>query len=122
MTFISVLSKIGSVAKDFWKKAAPVIQEADTLAKDIEPEVAIAFPQFSGLYNQTVQFVGLAESSAAAAGANNAGAQKLIFVLNAIAPYIVQEATALGIKQPTVAQIKNYINGIVAALNAFEAL
>lgn len=122
MSFISILESIGADVEAFWKKAQPVISDVDTLAKDLEPAVAIAFPQYSALYDKVVELIAEAESGAASAGLSKAGPQKLAYVVNGIAAYTVKNASALRIKQPTVGQLKAYVNGQVAALNAFEAL
>lgn len=120
--FISILDKIGTIGKNIWKVAEPVIKEADVVAKDVEPEIAILFPALSPLWNMTVTLVGTAESAAAAAGAQKAGAQKLAFVIAALLPYAIQEAANLGISAPTQSQIVNWVNGAVLMLQALGSL
>ena len=113
--FISVLDKIGAIGKEIFKVVLPV-------AEAVEPEVAILFPALAPLYNMTVTLVSNAEAAAAAAGANTAGPQKLALVLAALLPYATQEATALGIKAPTVTEATAWVNSVVAGLKALGAV
>jgi hypothetical protein len=113
--FVTVLDAIGTAFKDFFKIALPVATAA-------EPVLAVAFPGVSTLYNMTVTLVTAAETAAAAAGAQSGtGPQKLALVLASLQPYATQEAAALGIAPPTVAQTTAYINSVVAGLNSFAA-
>lgn len=120
--FISVLDKIGAIGKDIWKVAEPVIVDATKVAAAVEPEVDLLFPSIAPLYNMTVTLVSNAEASAAAAGANNAGSQKLALVLAALLPYALQEAQNLGIAKPTQAQLTVWVNLVVAGLKTFGSL
>lgn len=113
--FVSILDKIGAIGKDIFKVALPV-------AEAIEPGVAILFPALSPLYNMTVTLVANAESAAVAAGANNAGTQKMALVLAALVPYATQEAAALGIKPPTIAEATAWVDSVVAGLKALGAV
>lgn len=115
-SFISVLDKIGTAFKDFFKVALPVAEAA-------EPIIAVALPEISALYNMTVTLVSNAEGAAAAAGAQKGtGPQKLALVVASLQPFLAQQAAALGIAVPTIAQTTAYINAIVASLNAFGAI
>lgn len=109
--FVSILDKIGSIGKDIFKVALPV-------AEAIEPEVDILFPALAPLYNMTVTLVANAEAAAAAAGAQKAGTQKLALVLASLIPYAQQEAAALGISAPTIAEATAWVNSVVAGLKA----
>lgn len=120
--FISILDKMGTIGKDIWHVAEPVLKDAEIVAKDAEPVVAILFPALSPLWNMTVTLVGTAESAAAAAGAQKAGTQKMAFVIAALLPYAIQEAASLGVSAPTQAQIVNWVNGAVLMLKALGAL
>ena len=116
MSFTSVLGKVGTIFKDFFTIALPV-------AKAAEPYIDVAFPGMATLYNLTVTLVTNAEGAAAAAGAQSgSGAQKLALVLASLQPYVVQQQQALGISNPTIAQTTAYINAVVAAWNAYQAV
>jgi hypothetical protein len=111
-SFKTILSDIGNGLKKFFSMA-------DVIAKDVEPIVDVAFPGIANLYNTTVTEVGNAETAAIAAGAQNGtGAQKLAAVVTAITPYFTQYASQNGLPAPTSAVITNYVNAVVASLNA----
>lgn len=111
-SFKSILSDIGNRLKKFFSIA-------DSVAKEVEPIVDAAFPDIAGLYNATVAEVGNAETAAIAAGAQSGtGAQKLAAVVAAITPYFTQYAAANGLPAPTTTVITNYVNAVVASLNA----
>ncbi len=113
--FVTLLNKVGAVFQVVFKDATKVAVAA-------EPIIAVAFPAISGLFNMTVSLATGAEAAAVAAGAQgNTGAAKSALIISALETYITQEATALGIKAPTTAQVQTWINAVVAALNAFEA-
>jgi hypothetical protein len=114
--FVTVLDKIGSAFEKFFDKAIPIAEAA-------EPIVDVAFPFIGPLYNTTVALVKAAEGAAAAAGKQTGtGPQKLALVLTALQPYATQMLQADGVAAPTTAQITNYINSVVAGLNAFATL
>jgi hypothetical protein len=114
--FVTVLDKIGSAFEKFFEKAIPIAEAA-------EPIVDVAFPFIGPLYNTTVALVKAAEGAAAAAGKQTGtGPQKLALVLTALQPYATQMLQADGVAAPTTAQITNYINSVVAGLNAFATL
>lgn len=114
-SFKSILSDIGNALKKFFS-------EADKIAAVAEPIVDTAFPGISGLYNATVTEVGNAETAAIAAGAQSgSGAQKLAVVVGAITPTFTQYAQANGLSTPSTAVITNYVNAVVASLNAIPA-
>jgi hypothetical protein len=122
MIFVSVLDKMGHLGKDVIEELPVVVRDADHIAFVIEPVVDIAFPAIAPLYNMTVALVGNAESAAVAAGAHKAGKQKLALVLAALIPFAVQESANLGVAPPTVEQLSNWTNTVVAGLKALAAL
>lgn len=115
-TFSSILSNIGNGLKKFFGIAVTVAQAA-------EPVIDIAFPGVATLYNLTVAEVAKAEAAALAAGQQSGtGAQKLALVIQAITPVFAEYAATAGI--PTAQQatvITNWINAVVASLNAIPA-
>jgi hypothetical protein len=114
-SFKTILGDIGNGLKRFFT-------EADKIAAAVEPIVDIAFPGIASLYNSTVTEVGNAETAAIAAGAQSgSGAQKLAAVVAAITPTFTQYASANGLPAPTSAVITNYVNAVVASLNAIPA-
>jgi hypothetical protein len=115
-SFKTILSDIGSGLKKFFSMA-------DGVAKAAEPIVDVAFPGIASLYNTTVTEVGNAETAAIAAGAQSgSGAQKLAAVVAAVTPYFTQYASQNGLPAPTSAVITNYVNAVVASLNAIPAV
>jgi hypothetical protein len=113
--FKSILSDIGNGLKKFFDKALPVAEAA-------EPIVDAAFPGIAALYNSTVAEVSSAETAAIAASAQSgSGAQKLAAVVAAITPTFEQYASENGLPAPTEAVITNYVNAVVASLNAIPA-
>lgn len=114
-SFKSILSDIGNGLKKFFSIS-------ESIVKDAEPIIDIAFPGIAGLYNATVTEVGNAETAAIAAGAQNGtGAQKLAAVIAAITPAFNAYAQQNGLQTPTQAVIENYVNAVVASLNAIPA-
>ena len=116
MSFKSILSDIGTGIKK-------VFTAGDAAAKDAEPFVDLAFPGVAPLFNAIVQQVGLAEASAAAAGAESGtGAQKLAVVLQSIEGTITNYETTNNLAAPlTQEQIEAATNAVVAFLNALPA-
>lgn len=114
-SFKTILDDIGNGLKKVFTIGTEV-------AKAAEPFVDIAFPGIAPLYNATVAAVGTAETAAIAAGAQTGtGAQKLAAVVASITPVFTAYATAQGLPAPTVATITNYVNAVVATVNAIPA-
>lgn len=114
-SFKSILSDIGNGLKKFFS-------ESDKIAAAVEPIVDLAFPGVASLYNSTVTEVGNAETAAIAAGAQSgSGPQKLAAVVAAVTPAFTQYAQANGLPVPTTTVITNYVNAVVASLNAIPA-
>lgn len=114
-SFKSILSDIGHSLKTFFSLA-------DSVAKAAEPIVDVAFPGVAALYNATVAEVGNAETAAIAAGAQSGtGTQKLAAVVAAISPTFTQYAAQNGLAAPTTAIITDYVNAVVASLNAIPS-
>ena len=116
MSFKSILSDIGTGIKK-------VFTVGVTVATEAEPFVDLAFPGVAPLFNSIVQQVGLAEASAAAAGAESGtGPQKLALVLKAIEGSVAEyEATNKLTTPLTQDQIEAAANAVVAFLNALPA-
>ena len=116
MGFKSILSDIGHGIKN-------VFTVGDTVAKDAEPFVDIAFPGVAPLFNAVVQQVGLAEASAAAAGAESGtGPEKLALVVQSIEGSITDYENTNNLTTPlTQQQIEAVANAVVALLNALPA-
>ena len=116
MGFKSILSDIGHGIKN-------VFTIGDTVAKDAEPFVDIAFPGVAPLFNAVVQQVGLAEASAAAAGAESGtGPEKLALVVQSIEGSVKDYEKTNGLTTPlTQQQIEAVANAVVALLNALPA-
>ncbi len=116
MSFKSILSDIGNGVKK-------VFTVGDAVAKDAEPFVDLAFPGVAPLFNAVVQQVGLAEASAAAAGAENGtGVQKLALVVQSIEGSIMSYETTNKLATPlSQQQVEAVANAVVAFLNALPA-
>lgn len=114
-SFTSILSDIGNGLKKFFAKAIP-------LAEAVAPIVDVALPGVAGLYNATVTEVANAETAAIAAGQQNgSGPQKLAAVVAAITPTFAAYAKQQGLPAPTQTVLQNYVNAVVASLNAIPA-
>lgn len=114
--FKTILSDIGSGLKKFFSLAIPAAAAA-------APIVDVAFPGISALYDTTVAAAAQAEAAALAAGASSgsSGAQKLALVVSAIEAQFKSYAAANGIANVTVTMIENWVNAVVASLNAIPA-
>jgi hypothetical protein len=113
MSFISILDDVGSALKK-------VFTVGETVAKDVEPIVDIAFPGIATLYNVTVTAVANAEAAAIAAGAQSGtGPQKLAMVVAAIEASVNAYVTANNLTIPDQTQIEAWINFVVGGLNLF---
>jgi hypothetical protein len=114
------MASLGTILSDIGKGLAKFIGVAEKVAVIAEPFVDVAFPGIAPLYNLTVSSVGTAETSAIAAGAQSGtGPQKLALVVADIEASFNQYWTALGYTTPApVATIENYVNAVVATLNA----
>lgn len=115
-SFSSILSAIGNGLKKFFG----IVIEGAVVA---EPLVDTLFPGIAALYNLTVNEVAKAEAAAIAAGQQNGtGPQKLAMVIQAIEPVFQAYAAQTGIpsaQQVTI--IQNWVNAVVASLNAIPA-
>jgi len=114
-SFKSILSDIGSGLKKFFGVALEVAQVAT-------PFVDVAFPGIGTLYTATVAAAAQAEAAAVAAGQQNGtGPQKLAMVVAAVEKQFQDYAAANGISSVTVKTIENWVNAVVASLNAIPA-
>lgn len=114
-SFTSILSDIGNGFKKFFS----IVVGAAVVA---EPIVDTLFPGIAALYNTTVAAVANAEAAAVAASQQNGtGPQKLALVVTAVESAFNTYASANGLAAPTVATIENYVNAVVASLNAIPA-
>lgn len=114
---MSILKKIGHVL-------LAIVTFGATLEQDAAPFVSLFAPAWGALLNATSTAILTAEaagtSAAAGAPATDTSAQKLAIVLAAIKPQALAFANTVGATDPTDDEIETYINGIVAALNAFQ--
>lgn len=114
-SFKSILSDIGSGLKKFFSVAVEAAQVA-------APFVDVAFPGIGPLYTATVAAAAQAEAAAVAAGQQNGtGPQKLAMVVATIEKQFQTYAAANGISSVTVTTIENWVNAVVASLNAIPA-
>jgi hypothetical protein len=111
----SILSDIGHGLKKFFGVAVDAAQVA-------MPFVDVAFPGIGPLYTATVAAAAQAEAASVAAGQQNGtGPQKLAMVVAAIEKEFQDFAAANGIPSVTVKTIENWVNAVVASLNAIPA-
>jgi hypothetical protein len=114
-SFKSILGDIGHALEKVFTVATKVAVVA-------EPIVDFALPGIAGLYNSTVTEVVNAENAAIAAGAQSGtGAQKLATVVAAIEPSFNSYLLANGIPAQPATTIENWVNAVVAGLNAIPA-
>lgn len=115
--FVTFLEKAG---KDILK----VITLGAIAAKDVAPIVSLADPALGALINGTAAAILTAEATGSAAAATapstDTGAQKAALVISSIEPLALEFAKSQGLPQPTQAQLQKWVDGFVAALNAFE--
>src|ERR1700735_3154606 len=114
-SFTSILSDIGSGLKKFFSVVVGAAAVADPIVDTISPGLA-------ALYNTTVTAVANAEAAAIAAGQQNGtGPQKLALVVSSIESAFNTYASANGLAAPSVSVIENYVNAVVASINAIPA-
>lgn len=112
--FVSFLEAVG---KDF-KKGLDVLLK---FAPEAETAVGIFAPQLGPAFNTTVNAVVMAEQKYAALGKQTGtGQQKLADVLQIAEPVIAQSLADAG-KANDTASVTNYVNSVVAVLNAAPA-
>jgi hypothetical protein len=110
MSFKSFLTKVG---EDF-TKALPWLEKGASL-------VAVFDPALGPLFTTTVNIVGTVEQKYAALGKQSgSGVAKLADALQIGEPVIAQ-GLKLAEKSSTTADVTNYINSVVAVLNAAPA-
>lgn len=113
--FKSILGDIGRGLRKFFDVAVKAAEVAT-------PFVDVAFPGIGGLYTATVAAAAQAEAAAVAAGQQNgSGPQKLAMVVSAIEKQFNDYAAVNGISNVTVSMIENWVNAVVASLNAIPA-
>lgn len=113
--FVSTLETIG---KDFEKGIAAILPYAETTG---ETAVSLFAPSLGPLFNSTVNIVATVEQKYAALGKQSGtGASKLADALQIGEPVIAQGLKIAG-KSATTIDVTNYINSVVAVLNAAPA-
>lgn len=113
--FKTILSDIGNGLKKFFGVAVVAAQVAT-------PLVDAAFPGIAPLYTATVAAAAQAEAAAVAAGQQSGtGPQKLAMVVSAIEKQFNDFAAANGISNVQTSTIENWVNAVVASLNAIPA-
>jgi hypothetical protein len=111
------LQKIGQDIVSVFKKAEPIIQVAQNVAKPFEDVYA---PGLSSVIQLTLNKIVDAEALAAAAGVQNgSGAVKLAYVTSSIIPQIAPILATMGVQSVSSTQYNNFVSALVAAMNAF---
>jgi hypothetical protein len=100
-----------------------VITMGAMAAKEAAPFVDLYNPAVGELLSQSATVILTAQTAGAAAAKNapatDTNAQKAALAVAAIAPLAQQFAKAVGVSDPTEAQVLAFNNALVAALNAF---
>ena len=120
MSFLTVLEKVGQDIDNVFKKAVPIIEEVQTVAAPIE---AIFNPALPALISMGINAISSSEALAAAAGKQTGtGATKLASVVSSLSTSLAPTLIALGVDptKVTSSQYTTFVNGLVAAANAFE--
>lgn len=120
MSFLTVLEKIGHDIVNVFEKAEPIVKEVQAVAAPIE---AIFNPALPALINTGITAISNMEAVATAAGQQNgSGATKLALVISSLASSLGPTLVSLGVDptKVTSAQYTTFVNGLVAAANAFE--
>ena len=119
MSCLTVLEKAGEDIASIFKKAAPIVQEVQTIATPFENAY---MPGLSTLIQTGITAIGNAEALGVAAGnTTGSNAVKLASVVSSLATSLGPTLTALGVNPATVttAQYTTFVNSLVAASNAF---
>lgn len=89
-TFVSWLDHAGSVIAGLFKKAKPVLDEAENIAQDAEPFLAVLEPAVTPLFASVLGLVQSAEATAVAAGnSTGTGAQKSATIIQQVDNLVV---------------------------------
>lgn len=115
---MTVLEKVGHDIVSVFEKAAPVVEELQTIATPFENLYA---PGLSQVINIAMQQIMNAEALGVKA-ANTTGSDqvKLASVISAIAPQVAPILAGIGVQSVSSTQYTNFVNALVAAMNAFE--
>lgn len=113
--FVSLLEHAGQAFK---KGLDVILNIAET-----EGEVAVATfaPQLGPIFNSTVTAIALAEQKYAALGQQSGSGQKKLADVLTIAEPVIAQALADAGKDHDTQAVTNYINSVVAVLNAAPA-
>jgi hypothetical protein len=113
--FISFLKSVGSA----FKKGLPVVLKAAQIA---DVGISVVNPALGGIINTSIATVlGVEQKFAAMGQQSGTGPQKLSEAVTILYPAFEQIFGQYGVKIEN-SHVENYINAIVAALNAFPAL
>jgi hypothetical protein len=113
--FVSFLDKIGH---DFKKGIDVVLPFAAAASVGI----SVANPALGALVQTGIAVIAQTEQKFTAIGQQSgSGEQKLAESTQVLAPIALALLQANGVKDATVAHVQNFINALVAALNAFPA-
>lgn len=115
MSFISFLKSVGNG----FKKGLPIVIKAAQIA---DVGISVVNPALGGIINTSIATVLNVEQKFTAMGQQSGtGPQKLAEAVNILYPAFEQVFGQYGVKIDN-SHVENYINAIVAALNAFPAL
>lgn len=116
--FVSFLEDIGRDFKNGLKKIAPL---ATAIAQAAVPEIEALDPALGAVFSTVVATVSTVEQKFAAMGQQNGtGTQKLAQAITILEPVVSQSFAAAG-KASDTTTVTNYINAVVAFLNAIPA-
>jgi hypothetical protein len=114
-SFKSILEDIGHGLATFFKDAVPAAEVA-------EPVIDLLFPGLALIYNSAVAAAVKAEAVAISASQQNGtGAQKFSLALSEVEPIFTQWYQSQYGSTPTLTTIENWLNAVVATLNAIPA-
>jgi altronate dehydratase len=112
--FVSWLESVGKAAEQDFEKALPWLQKAGGI-------ITVFDPSLGSLFNSTVNIVSTVEQKYAVLGKQSGtGASKLADAIQIGEPIIAQGLKLAG-QSSTTADVTNYINSVVAVLNAVPA-
>lgn len=113
-----------NLLKKFGHVLLTIVTFGAIAAKDAAPFISLFLPAWGTLLTATSSAVLTAEAAGAnaltTAPAGDTNAQKLAIVIASIKPQALAFAKTVGASDPTDEQIATYVNGIVAALGAFQ--
>lgn len=119
--FVRFLDTVGHDFNVGLEKILPFVKEATQVAASVAPAVAVIDPGIGAIFATTVATVSEVEQKFAALGQQTgSGPAKLAQAMTILEPVITEAFQKAG-KASDVQTVENYVNAVVALLNAIPA-